>query len=45
MWFEKTDFMRFQITIFKNAVPNDLCFTIWFKIALIVYEIAILNAP
>jgi hypothetical protein len=26
-------------------LPNDLCSAIWFKIAFIVYEIAIPNVP
>jgi hypothetical protein len=43
--FEKTDFLRFQIAIFKMQFPNDLYSGIRFEIALIVYEITILNAP
>jgi hypothetical protein len=41
--FEKAYFLRFQIAIFKTQFPNDLCSAIWFKIALIVYEIVIPN--
>jgi hypothetical protein len=45
MLLEKVNFLRFQIAIFKTQFPNNLCSAIWFKIALIVYEIAISNAP
>jgi hypothetical protein len=44
MRFETADFLYFQITIFKNTIPNDLRFMIWFKITLIIYKIATLNA-
>jgi len=45
MRFEKADVLRFQIVIFKNAVPKRFMSAIWFKIVLIVYEIAISNTP
>jgi len=38
-----SSYLRFEKT--EMQFPNDLCSTIWFKIALIVYEIAIPNAP
>jgi len=43
--FEKADFLCFQIQFLKKQFPNDLCSAIRFKIVLIVYEIAIPNAP
>jgi hypothetical protein len=38
-------FYVFKAQFLKTQIPNDLYSAIWFKIALIVYEIAMLNAP
>jgi hypothetical protein len=38
----KNSFLRFQIVIFfKMQLPNNSFFTIWFKITLFVYKIAL----
>jgi hypothetical protein len=42
---KKQIFCVFKSQFLKTQFPNDLCSVIWFKIALIVYEIAISNAP
>jgi hypothetical protein len=42
---KKHIFCVFKSQFLKTQFPNDLCSAIWFKIALIVYEIAIPNAP
>jgi len=42
---KKQIFCVFKSQFLKTQFPNDLCSAIWFKIALIVYEIAIPNAP
>jgi hypothetical protein len=38
-------FYVFKSQFLKMLFPNDLCYAIWFKIALTVYEITISNAP
>jgi hypothetical protein len=42
---KKQIFCVFKSQFLKMQFPNDLCSAIWFKIALIVYEIAIPNVP
>jgi len=42
---KKQIFYDFKSQFLKTQFPNDLCSAIWFKIALIIYEIAIPNAP
>jgi hypothetical protein len=42
---KKQIFCIFKSQYLKTQFPNDLCSAIWFKIALIDYEIAISNAP
>jgi hypothetical protein len=42
---KKQIFCVFKSQFLKTQFPNDLCSAIWFKISLIVYEIAIPNTP
>jgi len=42
---KKQIFCVFKSQFLKTQFPNELCSAIWFKIALIVYEIAIPNTP
>jgi hypothetical protein len=42
---KKQIFCVFKSQFLKTQFSNDLCSVIWFKITLIVYEIAIPNAP
>jgi len=43
--FEKAIFKVFKPQFLKTKFSNGLLFYIWFKIAIFVYEIAIINAP
>jgi hypothetical protein len=42
---KKQIFCVFKSQFLKTQFPNDLCYAIWFKIALTFSEIAISNAP